>query len=296
MTYRSVIDRLFQQEQINFLVTNRIPRRLLTRFMGWFSGIEQPLVRDLSIGLFQFFAGDLHLDEARKARFDSLHDCFIRELKEGARPVDPTPGTLVSPCDGLVGACGRLRGTELIQAKGAAYTLEELVADARLVDRHAGGTFVTLRLTASMYHRFHAPHDCEVAEVQHFAGDTWNVNPAALRRVPRLFCRNERVVVPAALHGSAESITLVPVGAILVASIHLHCLGAALNRQYAGPSRIPCRASFRKGQEMGYFRHGSTIIVLSTPGLALAPQVREGSRIRVGEPLLVHAPRSAAQA
>src|SRR5712691_3514255 len=88
MTLRSQILRLFAQEDLNFVLTNRIPRRLATRFMGWFSKIEQPLVRDLSIGIWRLFS-DLDLSDARKARFKSMHDCFTRELREGARPVDP---------------------------------------------------------------------------------------------------------------------------------------------------------------------------------------------------------------
>ena len=87
---------MFQQEDINFLLTNRIPRRLLTQFMGWFSKIEQPLVRDASIGLWRLFS-DLDLSEAKKTKFASLHDCFIRELKDGARPVDPDPGDRRQP-------------------------------------------------------------------------------------------------------------------------------------------------------------------------------------------------------
>src|SRR5712692_2579798 len=105
MTLRSRALRLFEQEDINFLLTNRIPRRLLTQFIGWFSQIEQPLVRDLSIGAWRFFSG-LDLSEARMTQFRSMHDCFIRELKPGARPIDRDPAVLVSPCDAIVGASG----------------------------------------------------------------------------------------------------------------------------------------------------------------------------------------------
>ena len=105
MTVRSQLLKIAAQEDINFLLTNRIPRRLATRFIGWFSKIEQPLVRDLSIGIWRLFS-DLDLSDARKARFKSMHDCFTRELREGARPVDPDPSVLVSPCDAIVGACG----------------------------------------------------------------------------------------------------------------------------------------------------------------------------------------------
>src|SRR6476646_8235035 len=105
MTLRTEMLRVFEQEDVNFLLTNRVPRRLLTRFMGWFSRIEQPLVRDLSIGLWRFFS-DLDLREAKSTQFRSMHDCFTRELKDGARPVDRSANMLVSHCDPIVGATG----------------------------------------------------------------------------------------------------------------------------------------------------------------------------------------------
>ena len=104
MTFRSLITKAVQQEDLNFLLTNRIPRRLATQFIGWFSQIEQPFVRDVSITIWRLFS-DLDLREAKKSQFKSLHDCFIRELKDGARPIDADPGVLVSPCDAIVGAC-----------------------------------------------------------------------------------------------------------------------------------------------------------------------------------------------
>src|ERR1700688_22805 len=101
MTLRTEMLRVFEQEDVNFLLTNRIPRRLLTRFMGWFSRIEQPQVRDVSLAVWGFFA-DLDLSEAKQSRFRSMHDCFTRVLKEGARPVEMDPSVVVSPCDAIV--------------------------------------------------------------------------------------------------------------------------------------------------------------------------------------------------
>jgi phosphatidylserine decarboxylase len=284
----TLLDRAFQQEDVNFILTNRIPRGLATLFMGWFSQIEQPLIRDASIGIWKLFARTLDLGEARKTRFTSLHDCFVRELKPGARPIDPTAHILVSPCDAIVGSCGRVEGTTVIQAKGFDYTLEELLGDNCLVATYRDGCYATLRLTSTMYHRFHSPYDCDVDEVTYVSGDTWNVNPIALRRIERLYCRNERAIVPLRLRNSGQAIALVPVAAILVASIHFEFLDVALTLKYRGPNRIPCRASFRKGDEMGHFRHGSTIIVVGTAGLEQCPDVREGDRIRMGEPLFRH--------
>jgi phosphatidylserine decarboxylase len=283
MTVRSEISRILQQEDLNFLLTNRIPRRLLTRFMGWFSRIEQPLIRDLSIGTWRF--SGLDLSEARKTQFRSMHDCFIRELKEGARPIDMDPTVLVSPCDAIVGACGAIADTELYQIKGFPYSLTDLLGSSDLVDAHRNGRFVTLRLTSSMYHRFHAPHDCQVGEVSYISGDTWNVNPIALKRIEKLFCKNERAVLRTKL-ATGHAITLVPVAAILVASIKLHFLDVVLDLDHRGPEVIPCAARFRKGEEMGWFQHGSTIIVFAPDGFTLCDGVQEGTPIQMGRPLM----------
>jgi phosphatidylserine decarboxylase len=285
MTVRSNITKILQQEDINFLLTNRIPRRLITRFIGWFSQIEQPLVRDLSIGLWRFFS-DLDLREAKNTQFRSMHDCFTRELKAGARPIDADPALLVSPCDAIVGACGAIAGTELLQIKGFPYTLQDLIGDPELVNAHRNGCYVTLRLTASMYHRFHAPHDCRVEKVTYISGDTWNVNPIALKRIEKLFCKNERAVLRTQLVATGHIVTLVPVAAVLVASIRLHFLDTLLHRQHGEPSVIACNAQFRKGEEMGWFQHGSTIILFAPAGLALCDHVQEGSAIRMGQPLM----------
>jgi phosphatidylserine decarboxylase len=286
MSLKSAIASVLQQEDLNFLLTNRIPRRLATRFMGWFSQLEAPLVRDLSIAAFRFFADDLDLSEARKTRFTSLHDCFVRELREGARPIDPDPAVLVSPCDGVLGAFGRVERGWLIQAKGFPYTLGDLLRDPELERLYADGSFVTLRLKASMYHRFHAPYDCRVTRVTYVSGDTWNVNPITLRRVERLFCRNERAVLRTRLSAGGRIVTLVPVAAVLVASIRLHFLDVPLHLEYGGPSVIPCDTPFRKGEEMGYFQHGSTILLFAPDGMRLGQHLQEGAVVRMGQPLL----------
>jgi len=285
MTVRSQLLRVLAQEDINFLLTNRIPRRLITQFIGWFSRLEQPLIRDLSIGVWRLFS-DLDLREAKKAQFRSMHDCFIRELKAGARPIDGRAEILVSPCDAIVGACGAIAGTELYQAKGFPYSLAELLPDRALVEAHRNGRYVTLRLTSSMYHRFHAPHDCRIDQVIYVAGDTFNVNPIALKRIERLFCKNERAVVQTRLAAGSHPLTLVAVAAILVASIRLHCLDSLLNLEHRGPNVIACDAQFRKGDELGWFEHGSTIIVFAPESFSLCDHVEEGAMIRVGEPLM----------
>jgi phosphatidylserine decarboxylase len=277
--------RFGQQEELNFLLTNRIPRRLATQFVGWVSKIRQPLVRDLSIGLWRLFA-DPNLDEAAKPAFDSLHDCFIRELKPGVRPIDPDPSVLVSPCDAIVGASGTVDGNVVIQAKGLSYTLHDLLDDPVLERLYHDGRYVTLRLTSSMYHRFHAPHDCRVVHLNYFSGDTWNTNPITVSRVEKLYCKNEHAVIQTRLGVGDHVVTLVPVASILVASIRLRFLDVPLHLGYEGPRAVYCDATFRKGEEMGWFELGSTIIVFAPDGFSLADGIAPGAVIKMGQPLL----------
>jgi phosphatidylserine decarboxylase len=270
---------------LNFLLANRIPRRLATRLMGWFSHIENPLLARGAIAVWRLFS-DLDLRDAQSERFSSLHACFTRELKPGARPIDADPRIIASPCDAIVGAHGSVEDGQLLQIKGSYYALADLLLDKQLVERHRGGRYVTLRLTPSMYHRFHAPHDCTVERVTYIPGDTWNVNPPALKRVPGLYCRNERAVIRTTLDESGQPVILVAVAAILVAGIRLRFLDLLLNAGYRGAHEITCRAAFRKGEEMGWFEHGSTIILLASADATFAKDVHTGGRICVGQPLM----------
>ena len=127
-----------QQEDLNFLLTNRLPRRWLTLFIGWLSRLEQPLVRDACIAIWRLFS-ELDLSEARTTHFRSLHECFTRELKDGARRVDPDPAVVVSPCDAIVGAMGPVAAGCVLQAKGFPYTLMDLLADEELVRSYHEG-------------------------------------------------------------------------------------------------------------------------------------------------------------
>lgn len=280
---RGLARALKQQDALAFALTNRIPRRAVTQLMGRFSKIEQPLVRDASLYAWQLFA-ELELDDAAKTEFKSLHDCFIRELKPGARPIDPDPRVLVSPCDAIVGGSGVVRSGMLIQAKGQPYSLEELVLDPELAARYRDGQYATLRLTSSMYHRFHSPSDLRVLRVNHVSGDSWNTHPPALRRVDKLFCKNERAVIQTRLNATGDLITLVPVAAILISGIRLHCFDP--DRCLRDGASMSCDAAAVKGQELGWFEHGSTILVFAPHGYTLSDGVYEGARIRMGEPLM----------
>jgi phosphatidylserine decarboxylase len=154
-----------------------------------------------------------------------------------------------------------------------------------MVDTLRNGTYVTLRLTSSMYHRFHAPADVTLKHVTHISGDTWNVNPIALKRVEQLFCKNERAVLSLQMRDGTP-LVMVPVAAVLVASLQLHAVNLMFHVDYTGPNEIPCDVQAAKGQEMGWFQHGSTIIVFVPQGFKLADGIATGERIKLGQALL----------
>lgn len=288
MKIRTLFQQSLLQEDLNFLLTNRIPRIALTHFMGWWSQLKNPWVVKASMAVWRWFS-DLDLSEAKQQKFESLHACFTRELRAGARPINPDPAVLTSPCDAIVGAFGTITASQVFQAKGFPYRLQSLLGQGDACSHWPqvleGGKYLTLRLTSSMYHRFHAPHDVLLQHVTYISGDTWNVNPVALKRVAQLFCKNERAV----LHmqtAAGEPLLIVPVAAVLVASMRFHAVDVLLNLRYRGPNEIPCQAHYAKGQEMGWFEHGSTILVFVPPGYDWAEGIEGGAHIRMGQALL----------
>jgi phosphatidylserine decarboxylase len=281
----TLVRRLASHEELNFLLTNRIPRIALTRFMGWFSKLETPWVRNLSIAVWKRFA-DLDLSDADKTHFSSLHDCFTRALKPGARKIDIAEDVLVSPCDGIVGECGAVDGARVFQAKGFPYELDELLGSAALAEPYRNGTYVTIRLTSTDYHRFHAPTAARIDSLTYISGDAWNVNPVALKRIERLYCRNERAVIEMALAHTGARMLIVPVAAVLVASMRFHFLNATFHLRYRGANHIPCNHGAERGEELGWFEHGSTILLFAPKGFRLCDQITRGHRIRMGERLM----------
>ncbi|MFP5482115.1 MAG: archaetidylserine decarboxylase [Gammaproteobacteria bacterium] len=274
--------RIQLQESANFMLTNRIPRLFSSWLMGKVSKIKHPWFAQPALWLWRHFA-DLSLHEAQKQQFNSIHDCFTRALKPGMRPV-ATNALGTSPCDGILGAHGVVENGSLLQVKGFPYAIEELLVDPVLAMKFHGHRYLTIRITASMYHRMHSPLDGVVEQVDYIHGDTWNVNPVALKRVEKLFCKNERAVLSGKT-AQGEPFAIVPVAAILVAGIRLHCTGRVFNQNDRGPQRVRTHTPIHKGEELGWFEHGSTIVLLVPPHWNLAQGLAEGSRVFMGQAL-----------
>jgi phosphatidylserine decarboxylase len=177
----------------------------------------------------------------------------------------------------------RIADTELFQIKGAPYSLARPARRPAAGGAHRNGRFITLRLTSSMYHRFHAPHDCRIEQVTFIHGDTWNVNPIALKRSSGCSARTSaRSSQPAA---DGEALTLVPV-ARSGRQHPLHFLDRSSTRRRRGRRSFLATSSVRKGEELGWFEHGSTIIVLAPDHFEFCENVVESARIYAGQPLI----------
>jgi len=280
---KPLYQKLLNQERLNFWLTNRIPRVLFTRAMGWLSKVRHPWVARPAIALWKKFS-ELDLQDSAESEFESLHDCFVRRLKPGARPFDGSRDALCSPCDSIVGTHGLVRNGELLQIKGMVYRLSELLKSESTAQACEGYSYVTLRLTSTMYHHFHAPHDVHLRSLQYVHGDVWNVNPPTLKRVPSLFAKNERAVIRMGLAETGAQMWLVPVAAVLVASMRFTFSDVHLHLGYRGPEVTELDVRLSKGEEMGWFEHGSTIICFVPPGWNwVGPEA--GCAIKAGRPL-----------
>lgn len=257
--------------------------------LGWGAGKAVPLrLRGLAYRAFARAVG-ANLDEVELElrRYPSFGDFFARRLRRGARQIDTAPGAIISPCDGALAARGIAFAGELVQAKGRKYQLAELVADAELATRLTGGPYATIYLSPRDYHRVHAPVDARILGYDYLPGALWPVNPRVAARRDGLLVRNERVVIRMNA-GDLGHVALVMVGASGVGNIRLAAgLGTSLDsaewRAAAEPRRIELAGvTVQRGDELGAFRLGSTVVLLFEPGkVELAGEL--GDTLRFGQ-------------
>lgn len=230
------------------------------------------------------------LSEARNPdprSYATFNQFFTRALREGARVPDPDPRALLMPADGRISQCGAIESGRIFQAKGQSFTAEELLADEAAARPFADGLFATVYLSPKDYHRVHMPWTGTLRETVHVPGRLFSVGPDAVRRVPRLFARNERLVC----HFETDfgPMCLVMVGALLVSGVETVWSGEEIPRygdaitvkDYRGE-----RIVLERFAEMARFNYGSTVIVLLPRGVAqLSSALSAESPVRLGERL-----------
>jgi phosphatidylserine decarboxylase len=264
-----------------------LPKHALSRAVGRWA--RSPLSR-YAIPLFiRRFRVDLEEVEKPWQDYPNLLEFFIRRLKPNARPVDPSPNTGVSPVDGVISQFGEITEGALIQTKGVTYRLVDLLGgDSEQAARYDGGMFVTIYLSPRDYHRIHAPAAGEVTNVSYIPGQLFPVNTFGVRAIRRLFVRNERLIT--FLRTSLGTIAVVKVGATNVGSIRLSFDPKVATRSterrfmqktYEPPIRLS------KGQEMGRFEFGSTVILLFEPGrVEWTSDWVTGTALKMGQPIV----------
>ena len=226
-----------------------------------------------------------NLDEAELAlaQYPSLGDFFARRLRDGARSVASDRDAIIAPCDGVIAARGTADDGVLVQAKGRDYQLAELVADEELAARLVGGSYITIYLSPRDYHRVHAPVAGQLAGYDYVPGALWPVNPRVAVRRDRLLARNERVVIRLNAPGIGD-VAVVMVGAAGVGNITVtHGFDSASVRATGELRRIELDGvTVSRGDELGAFRLGSTVVVLFPPTkVTLTGDV--GQALRFGE-------------
>ncbi len=218
--------------------------------------------------------------------YSSLGDLFARRLRPGLRPVCPDLDAVASPCDGVLAARGSCVDGALVQAKGKHYQLEDLVVDPTLAAELRGGDYATIYLSPRDYHRVHAPIDAHLVRYDYIPGALWPVNPNVATRRDRLLSRNERVVITLDA-GHFGKVAVVMVGASGVGNIMLeHAPAASASWRAAGERRrVEVGVDVQKGDELGAFRLGSTVVVVFQPGKVRLADLPIARVVRFGEPI-----------
>lgn len=289
-------------ERLAVLLQYLLPKRALTVLMGRLAGARAGAGTHMVVRRFIARYG-VDMTEAADPRVESyasFNDFFTRELRAGARPLAPVAESpWVCPVDGAVSQCGAITGAagdEIFQAKGHSYTTRALLGgDADRAAVYAGGEFATLYLSPRDYHRIHMPCDGTLRSMTHVPGDLFSVNPATARGVPGLFARNERVVCEFDTpHGP---MALVLVGATIVGSMATVWHGVVnpprpgVPRHWRyGPGGDASAVFLARGQEMGRFLLGSTVVLLFPRGvLRWRDDWTAGRAVRMGEAMAVPA-------
>jgi phosphatidylserine decarboxylase len=267
-----------------------LPQHAMSRGLHYLARLHGGPLTRLSIRLYAR-AFRVALDEAAEPdadRYPTFNAFFTRALRPAARPTDAHLNALLSPVDGTVSRIGRLREGQLLQAKGHAFSAAELLGgDGSRAARFAGGDYAILYLSPRDYHRVHMPITGSLAEGIHVPGRLFSVNAVTAARVPRLYARNERVVCM--LDTAVGALAVVLVGAIFVGSIETVWHGEVTPPRGRRIRHLPPAGptpALRRGEELGRFNLGSTVILLLPPGVVTwRGELAQGSRVRVGEAL-----------
>lgn len=272
-----------------------VPKHLLSTLMHWLMNRETPWFSQLIIKQMVAFYG-VNLTEAERTSaedYRSVNDFFTRSLAANARPIDDHPQSIVSPADGKISQSGSLEHNQIIQAKGYDYTVEALLGgDISLAKSFYNGDFAVVYLSPKDYHRIHMPMEGKLLGMTYVPGDLFAVNPATVRMVPNLFARNERLVL--SFETAIGPMVLVMVGAIFVGSMETVWQGKitpAYGTSLKYWDYTDQSLHFAKGEEIGRFNMGSTVVMLLSSGQSSGLNQHDDTLINMGQ-VIAHAGNS----
>lgn len=272
-------------DRVSMLLHSLLPTHFLSWCMFHVAQIRAERFKNAFIGIFvKLYKVDLAEAEFEQVKsYPDFASFFTRALKPNARPVDPDPKVLVSPVDGYVSQVGPIRNGTMIQAKGFDYSVSDLLAGSPAAGLFNKGSFCTLYLAPHNYHRIHMPTNGKLREWSYVPGRLFSVSTHAVRTVPKVFTRNERVcTVWETDHGP---LALIMVGALFVGSIETAWNGRVTppHGQQAGTYSPMSPVVLLRGREMGRFNMGSTVILLAAPNMvAWRPQLKPQVPVRMG--------------
>lgn len=256
-----------------------VPQQKLSRAAGRLASSRHPLVKKAFIRSFAKAYG-VSLDEYERQSFnayESFNDFFTRELKDEARPIDATDNGIVSPADGVISQLGQIEEAKLLQAKGRYYEIGQLLANTDDGDYFADGSFATVYLAPSNYHRVHMPFAGTLTTTRYVPGTLFSVNNSTAADVPDLFARNERLVCMFDTEYGKAAVVMV--GAMIVAGIETVATGKITRTKDIQEQQHDMK--LEKGDELGRFYLGSTAIVILPKAAKAAWQEGISANIKV---------------
>ena len=262
-----------------------LPKTLISRISGILAECRlSPIVLRPIIKIFIWYY-KVDMSEAVQPlwSYPTFNAFFTRHLKPGSRPIDSEPNTIVSPVDGIVGQFGTIRGEQLIQAKGMNFSITDLLGDPTRARAYMNGQYITIYLAPYHYHRIHSPVLGSVRYCVHIPGLLWTVNPFGVNFVRNLFVRNERIV--SYLETQKGECVMVKVGANVVGKIKVvyHSMTTNLFREKRTEVALDPPYFLCKGDELGFFELGSTVICCFKPGQIHWNGLTIGHELRMGE-------------
>jgi phosphatidylserine decarboxylase len=261
-----------------------LPHHAITYFIGSF--MKASLSRFAIKAYAKIYKIDMSMIEKPLHEYKNLNEFFKRTLKPQARPVDAHIDTLVSPADGTVTQVGEIKNGTLIQAKGESYTVVNLLNDKNKARAFRNGSFMTIYLSPKDYHRIHAPIDGSITDYSYIPGRLYPVNKFGVDAVKGIFTKNERIATY--LHSATGQLAIVKIGALIVGSVQLAFKDQVEDHHKGKPLKntLETMLPVDKGDEIGHFEFGSTVILLFEENLiTLNPLLEPGSSVKMGQPL-----------